>query len=81
MPYEFKRSDVYGLASALGAETHERGEELFFPLVPVLQGRRTRQEHVFGQSGKRNVQVLPCRVRGAGASGAARPGLRLPAGV
>lgn len=30
MPYEFKRSDVYGLASALGAETHERGEELFF---------------------------------------------------
>lgn len=38
MPYEFKRSDVYGLASALGAETHERGEELFFRWCPYCKG-------------------------------------------
>ena len=37
MPYEFKRSDVYGLASALGADTYERGEELFFRWCPYCK--------------------------------------------
>ena len=30
MPYELKREDILGLARRLNAETHEKGEELFF---------------------------------------------------
>lgn len=38
MPYEFKREDVYGLANALGADTKEKGDELFFRWCPYCKG-------------------------------------------
>lgn len=38
MPYELKREDIYGLARALNAQTHEKGDELFFKLCPFCHG-------------------------------------------
>lgn len=38
MPYELKRDDVYGLASVLHGEVHEKGEELFFRYCPYCHG-------------------------------------------
>lgn len=38
MPYELKRDDVFGLASKLNAETHIKGDELFFKLCPYCNG-------------------------------------------
>lgn len=36
--YEYKREDVYNLASYIGAETFERGQELFFKYCPHCNG-------------------------------------------
>lgn len=38
MPYTFRREDVYGLANAIGGETHEKGDELFFKWCPYCRG-------------------------------------------
>ena len=38
MPYELKREDILGLARRLNAETHEKGEELFFKYCPFCGG-------------------------------------------
>lgn len=38
MPYELKRDDIYGLASKLGADTREKGDELFFRYCPYCRG-------------------------------------------
>ena len=38
MSYELKREDVFGLASKLGAETHVKGDELFFRWCPYCDG-------------------------------------------
>ena len=38
MPYAFKQSDVYGIAQKLGAETREKGNELFFKWCPYCHG-------------------------------------------
>jgi len=38
VPYELKRDDVFGLASKLNAETHVKGDELFFKLCPYCNG-------------------------------------------
>lgn len=38
MSYELKESDVYGLASVLGASTHRKGNELFFKYCPYCSG-------------------------------------------
>ncbi len=38
MPYEFKREDVYGFANAVGSETSEKGDELFFRWCPYCKG-------------------------------------------
>lgn len=36
--YEYKKADVYNLANYLNAETHEKGNELFFKFCPNCQG-------------------------------------------
>ena len=38
MPYEFKREDVYSVARAIGIETKEKGDELFFAWCPYCRG-------------------------------------------
>lgn len=38
MPYELKREDIFGLARRLNAETHEKGDELFFKYCPFCGG-------------------------------------------
>ena len=36
--YEYNKTDVYNLANYLNAETHEKGNELFFKFCPNCQG-------------------------------------------
>ena len=38
MSYEFKTEDAYGLARAIGADIHEKGDELFFKYCPQCRG-------------------------------------------
>lgn len=38
MGYELKQSDIRGLASRLNAETHQKGNELFFKYCPYCHG-------------------------------------------
>ena len=38
MSYEFKREDVYGFASSIGADTWTKGNELFFRVCPKCRG-------------------------------------------
>lgn len=38
MGYEFRADDVYGLASKLGADVREKGDELFFRFCPYCKG-------------------------------------------
>lgn len=38
MPYELKTEDIYNLASAVSAETHQKGDELFFRYCPYCNG-------------------------------------------
>lgn len=38
MSYQFKREDAFGFAQAVRAETHEKGDELFFKRCPKCQG-------------------------------------------
>jgi twinkle protein len=36
--YEYKQSDVFDFANFIGAETHEKGNELFFKYCPRCKG-------------------------------------------
>lgn len=47
MGYEFKREDAYGLARILNAETHEKGDELFFKFCPKCHGGENRDKDTF----------------------------------
>lgn len=47
MSYEFKQEDAYGLARLLNAETHEKGDELFFRLCPKCHGGENRDKDTF----------------------------------
>ena len=47
MSYEFKQEDAYGLARLLNAETHEKGDELFFRLCPKCHGGKNRDKDTF----------------------------------
>lgn len=38
MSYTMKREDVYGFAAVMGADTHEKGNELFFRVCPKCKG-------------------------------------------
>lgn len=38
MAYEFKASDAFDLATALSADTHQKGDELFFKYCPYCEG-------------------------------------------
>lgn len=44
MSYEFKAEDAYGLARVIGANTHEKGDELFFRLCPKCKGGDRHQD-------------------------------------
>ena len=45
--YEFSKNDVYGLAAFVGADTHEKGDELFFRLCPHCQGGQNHDKNTF----------------------------------
>ena len=45
--YEFSKNDVYGLAAFVGADTHEKGDELFFRLCPHCQGGQNHDKDTF----------------------------------
>lgn len=47
MPYEFNRQDVFDLAHSIGAETKQKGEELFFRLCPRCMGGRNPDTFTF----------------------------------
>lgn len=47
MSYEFKQEDAYGLARLLNAETHEKGNELFFKFCPKCHGGENRDKDTF----------------------------------
>ena len=47
MSYEFKQEDAYGLARLLSAETHEKGDELFFKFCPRCNGGENRDKDTF----------------------------------
>ena len=36
--YEYKQSDVFEFANFIGAETHQKGDELFFKYCPHCKG-------------------------------------------
>ena len=38
MSYELKQSDIFDLANFIGAETKEKGDELFFKWCPKCRG-------------------------------------------
>lgn len=45
--YEYKSSDVYEFARYIGAETHEKGNELFFKFCPHCKGGNNRDKETF----------------------------------
>lgn len=47
MSYELKQSDIYGFANSAGAETHEKGRELFFKYCPYCHGGEHRDKNTF----------------------------------
>lgn len=47
MGYEFKREDAYGLARSVGADTHEKGDELFFRFCPKCCGGDNKDKDTF----------------------------------
>lgn len=47
MAYEFKARDVYDFANSIGAETHEKGGELFFKFCPRCHGGDHRDKDTF----------------------------------
>ena len=45
--YELKQSDIFGFAQSVGAETHEKGDELFFKYCPNCHGGSNRTKKAF----------------------------------
>ncbi|MCQ2078101.1 MAG: AAA family ATPase [Bacteroidaceae bacterium] len=45
--YEYNPADVYEFARYIGAETHEKGNELFFKYCPHCQGGNNRDKETF----------------------------------
>lgn len=44
MGYEFDKNDAYGFARSICADTHEKGDELFFRLCPKCKGGDRHQD-------------------------------------
>ena len=44
MSYEFDKNDAYGFARSICADTHEKGDELFFRLCPKCKGGDKHQD-------------------------------------
>lgn len=44
MSYEFDKNDAYGFARSVCADTHEKGDELFFRLCPKCKGGDRHQD-------------------------------------
>lgn len=44
MSYEFDKNDAYGFARSICADTHEKGDELFFRLCPKCKGGDRHQD-------------------------------------
>ena len=38
MSYKLQTNDIYGFANSIGAETHRKGDELFFKFCPYCGG-------------------------------------------
>ena len=55
MSYVFKPEDAFGLARAIGADTHEHGEELFFRYCPKCHGGSNRDKDTFSVNLKNGV--------------------------
>ena len=47
MSYELKKEDIYGFASSVGADTHQKGDELFFKYCPYCEGGSNRDKQTF----------------------------------
>lgn len=47
MSYTMTRDDLYGLVRHIGAETHEKGNELFFKVCPYCNGGGKRDKDTF----------------------------------
>lgn len=47
MSYELKQSDIFDLANFIGAETKEKGDELFFKWCPRCRGGDHRDKETF----------------------------------
>ena len=47
MSYELKQSDIFDLANFIGAETKEKGDELFFKWCPKCRGGDHRDKETF----------------------------------
>lgn len=47
MPYEMNREDVFGLAAATGAETKQKGDELFWKWCPYCHGGEHQDKDTF----------------------------------
>lgn len=47
MGYEFSPSDVYGLATSVGADTLKKGKELFFKYCPYCHGGENCDDYTF----------------------------------
>lgn len=45
--YEFKKSDVFDFANYISAQTHQKGEELFFKFCPRCNGGNSRDSDSF----------------------------------
>lgn len=50
MSYQFNRQDVYAFAASIGAETHEKGDELHFKYCPYCHGGEHRDKETFSVS-------------------------------
>lgn len=55
MSYVFKPEDAFGLARAIGSDTHEHGDELFFRFCPKCHGGESRDKDTFSINLKRGV--------------------------
>lgn len=67
MGYELKETDVYGLASALGAQTIKKGKELFFKRCPYCNGGFNGDKETFSvnlQTGAFKCFRASCGVQG-----------------
>ena len=67
MPYTMNRNDLMGLVAKIGAETHEKGDELFFKYCPICGGGGDRDKDTFSVNIK--TGVYHCFRASCGANG------------